>query len=112
MIGNGDWGSDPTVLMMRRVFREMEMAQWAFLSRLGISALDQRLPNWRRSARVLFEKTWAEADRTGLSITDESAGSIYLHCLANRMVRDGVDIPDGTLPNDPEIEKAVRKVIP
>lgn len=112
MIGNDDWGSDPTVLMMRRVFGEMERAQFEFLNRLGISALDQRLRTWRRPARILFEKVWAEANRTGLSVTDKRAGSIYLHCLASRMTRDGVDIPDGALPNDPEIEKAVGKVLP
>lgn len=110
MIGNDDWGRDPAVQMMRRVFREMERTQRELLSRLGVSALDQRLRNWRRPARILFEKAWAEANRMGMSVTEKRAASIYLRCLANRMERDGVDIPDGALPSDPEIEKVVREV--
>lgn len=112
MTGNDDWGRDPTVQMMRRVFHEMEKAQSNLLSLLGISELDQRLRNWRGPARILFEKAWVEARRMGMSITEERAGSIYLHCLASRMERDGVDIPEGTLPDDPDIEEAVRKVSP
>ncbi len=112
MNGHDEWGKDPTVLMMRRVFKEMENAQWAFLGRVGVSALDGRLANWRRTARILFEKAWAEANRLGLNIAEKRAGSIYIHCLGGRMARDGIDIPDGSLPDDPEIEKAVRKVTP
>ncbi len=107
-----EWGSDPSVQMMRQVFGELEQAQSAFFRRLGIPSMDQRIRNWRRPARILFEKAWTEADRSGVNVTAKRAGFIYLFCLANRMEREGVDIPDGALPIDPDIEKAVRKVIP
>ncbi len=107
-----EWGSDSSVQMMRQVFREMEQAQSAFFKRLDISSLDRRISNWRRPARLLFEKAWIEANRSGVDVTAKRAGSIYLFCLANRMQREGVDIPDGTLPCDADIEKFVRKVIP
>lgn len=113
MTGNrDDWGQDPAVKMMRQVFKAMEAAQSAFLKRVGTSPLDPRLGTWRQPARVLFEKAWAEASRRGIELTPERAAVIFVRCLASRMMRDGYEVSDAGLPDDPEIDKVVRVVIP
>ena len=109
---NDDWGRDPAVIMMRQVFKAMEAAQSAFLKHTGISPLDPRLGTWRQPARSLFEKTWLEARRRGIDVTAETAAVIFVHCLANRIMRDGYEVSDDALPDDPEIEKVVREVMP
>ena len=109
---NDQWGRDPNVQIMRRVFSRMETAHRRLLEQLGIPSHDMRLKNWRRQARALFEKAWSEASGRGIPVGEERAPVIYLYCLAGRMARDGLDVPAHMLPRDPEIERVVREVSP
>lgn len=107
-----DWARDPSVQIMRRVFSNMERVQSEFMKKLGISGFDQRLRNWRHQARALFERSQVEANRMGIHIDENSAAVIYLYCFANRLMRSGVDVPEGVLPHNPEINTLVGKVAP
>ena len=50
-----DWGFDPSVRMMRRVYERIEMVQGELLKRLSISPFDPRLRRWREKARDYLE---------------------------------------------------------
>ena len=53
-----EWGHDPSVQSMRRVFCFMEEAQQQLLRDLNISLFDQRLRRGREHALKLFEQAW------------------------------------------------------
>ncbi len=95
-----DWGKDPSVQSMRRVFAHMETVQGKLLGRLNISPYDNRLRRWREEARTLFDRAYARAAKRGVVLSEEYLASIYLHCLGQTLSLDGVEIPSDILPRD------------
>jgi hypothetical protein len=106
-----DWGVDPSVRMMRRVFGRIEMVQGDLLKRLSVSPLDPRLKRWRDKARHYLERCWAEASRLGIEVGEEEAACIYVHCLSWAMNLDGEKVPHETLPKDEKIEIVLKEVL-
>ncbi len=107
-----DWGHDPSVLFMRRVFKGMEETQKRLLATLAISRFDVRLRHWRETTRDLFEQAWPIAARKGVAASEEEAGILYAHCLARALIEDGIKIPHEALPPDEKISKLVEEVKP
>ena len=106
-----EWGQDPSVQAMRRVFSRMESAQEEFLKAAGISPFSARLRSWRDRARVCFERSWARAAGEGLKPSEEAAGSFYICCLSSVMLSEGVNIPETALPNDERVERVVKEIL-
>jgi hypothetical protein len=88
-----EWGHDPSVRMMRRIFARMEESQEDLLKRLKLSPLDGRLRRVRESARHLFEQAWPEGQRKGLTRKEEDAATLYLHCFVRMLNREGIKVP-------------------
>lgn len=107
-----EWGEDPSVRVMRRVFAAMEAAQNDLIATLSIAPLDQRLRRWRERALAAFEASWAWSARAGIDLSDSEAGSLYVHCLAKIMSREGVEVPSEILPQSERIKRIVREVFP
>ncbi len=103
MLIRDDWGEDPSVQSMRRVFAHMETAQEKLLGRLNISPYDNRLRRWREEARILFDRACALAGKRGVVLGEEYVASIYLHCLGQALSLDGIEIPSDTLTIDERI---------
>ena len=103
-----EWGRDPSVQSMRRVFSSMEEAQRELLLRLNISVLDRRLRRSREQALELFERTWPKAARRGI-MGEEGATSLYLHCLAESLRLAGVDVPEELLPRNEKVIHLLKK---
>jgi hypothetical protein len=93
-----EFGGDPSVQMMRRLFAAVEVAQQSLLNVLGISPFDSRLRQWRKMALHLFEQNWAAAARHSSRLTEKDAGDLYAHCLARAVETRGVVVPKGSLP--------------
>jgi hypothetical protein len=110
MSGVDEWGKDPAVRAMRKVFREMEDAQGEIFSRMGIGNYDPRVRLWREKALVLFEKAFSYASRSGKQIDGKIASEIYIYCLARVMRAEGVDVQDDFLPGKKDIEKILMEV--
>jgi hypothetical protein len=104
-----DWGSNPAVQTMRRVFGHMEEAQRSFLTSVGIDPHDLRLRGWREKALPRFERCWRVAARKGLKMTEQRAALVYIHCLAAEMNQDGVPTESDLLSPDGEIQALVRE---
>ena len=98
-----DWGHDPSVQMMRRVFAGMERAQKELLMGLKLSPLDGRLRRVRESALDLFEQAWPRAQRKGLTQAEEDAVALYLHCLVAMLTRARIEVPPGSFPENQKI---------
>ena len=107
-----EWGRDPNVQRMRRVFRAMEEAQSRMLDELGILPFDPRLKRWRQITLGLWEKCWGRMLQSGVGGHGEKAASLYIHCLSRVMGREGVSVHEGVLPNDKEAEKLIMEVLP
>jgi len=108
-MASDEWGRDPGVQMMRKVFREMELAQADLLKATGISIWDPRLRRWREISLAAFERASANAARRGIDLREDQAGVLYAHCLARTMMREGVE-PGDSCQSDETIKKLVEEV--
>jgi hypothetical protein len=107
-----EWGRDPSVQKMRAVYQAMEEAQAGFFEKLHISRFDQRMRHWRRQARAIFERAWAESNRRGTPMTSHRLANLYLHCLADPVLKSGVKMKEEILPADPDLQLLVNRVAP
>ena len=107
-----EFGHDPAIRGMRRVFAQMETAQRDLLTDAGLSPFDPRLRRWREAARPLFEQGWSKAIRQGLQLTEEEAGMLYGVSLKRLMERDGVPFskPGAFGQEDPRLERILELV--
>jgi hypothetical protein len=102
-----EFGHDPAIRMMRRVFAQMESKQKEIIAETGISPFDPRLRRWREAARVLFEKGWAKATQKNLRLAEEEAGILYGFALKRLMERDGIAMPE-TVPAGERDEMLIK----
>jgi len=107
-----EWGRDPAVLAMRRVFAAMDTAQKEFIKDLGLTPYDHRLRRWRERARAAFDAAWARSARSGVELGEMEAGVLYVHCLGKIMTMEGMDVPPETLPQSEKLKKILREVFP
>ncbi len=103
-----EWGRDPSVQSMRRVFSSIEEAQQELLLCLNISCFDRRLRRSREQALELFERAWPKAVRKG-NMGEKDAAPLYLHCLARTLRSAGVEVPDELLSRDEKIIHLLKK---
>ena len=105
-----EWGKDPSVRIMRKVFKEMEKAQHELLKRLDIIPYDLRIRRWREQALALFERAWGVASRMGITTDEHTASLVYVHCLARVMGAERINIPVGILPEAKSVERIFKEV--
>ena len=107
-----EWGRDPSVRAMRRVFAAMEKAQKEFINNLGLSPLDPRMRRWRERALAAFDASWARNARTGVQLSETETGALYVHCLGKIVNREGIDVPADILPRSEKLQKILKEVFP
>ena len=103
-----EWGHDPSVQSMRRIFSFMEEAQQELLLCLNISFFDRRLRRSREQALELFERAWHPAVRRGV-MSEKDAAPLYVHCLARTLRLAGVEVPEELLPRDEKVIHFLKK---
>jgi hypothetical protein len=107
-----EWGGDPSVRAMRRVFAAMEAAQKELIENLGLSPFDLRLRHWRERARAAFDASWARAAGGGLELSEEESGALYVRCLGKIMAMDGMDVPSEIFPQSAKLDKILKEIFP
>jgi len=105
-----EWGKDPSVQFLRKVFKEMEKAQQELLKQLDITPYDPRIRSWRDKALALFERAWGIANRMGVTIDEHTASLVYVHCLAKVMSAERINIPSGILRDAKKVERIFKEV--
>ena len=80
-----EFGHDPAVQMMRRVFKQMEMRQKKIIQRAGLSPFDPRLRRIREKALTDFERTWANQARSSTPVSEDDYAILYENCLLERL---------------------------
>jgi len=98
-----EWGQDPSVQKMRRIFAYMEKYQEDLVERLKLSPLDERLRRVRELTRNLFEQAWPLAQRKGMTPNEEDVASLYLHCFVKMLTWEGIKIPSDLFAGDQKI---------
>jgi hypothetical protein len=106
-----EWGNDPSVQIMRKVFKEMETAQHELLSQLDISPYDPRIRRWREKALALFEQAWGKANRIGISMDASMASAVYCQCLAKVIDSGGHEVPEGVVPKGKDVAWLFKEVL-
>ena len=104
------WGMDPSVQIMRKVFKGMEKAQHELFKHLDIIPYDLRIRKWRDQALALFERAWGVSNRMGITMNEHMASAIYVHCLAKNMGSERINIPAGILPETENVERIFKEV--
>jgi len=66
-----EWGRDPSVKAMRRVFKAMEKTLDDLLEQLDVSPFDFRIRGWLEQALANFERAWGEAGRMGVRVDEK-----------------------------------------
>ncbi len=105
-----EWGRDPAVQAMRKVFNEMEKSLVQIWERLDISPYDPRIRRWREKALAIFERAWAVANQMRVIMDEKVASVVYAHCLAKVIGSEGIEIPENILPQEKEAEKLINEV--
>jgi hypothetical protein len=110
-IQNDDFGRDPSVQRMRKLFSSMEKTQWDMLEKLRISSFDNRLRNIRKTALNLFEKAFPLAVSKGMNPDEKMSAMLYAFCLAHSFKPAGIDVPDHFLPDNKQLETVVMEIL-
>lgn len=104
------FGRDPQVRYMRKVFAGMEKRQNELLGRLGVSASDYRLRRVRDGALKSFEKAWMLAGRRGTVETEDEIADLYMLCLAHVLEGNRINVPNELLPTNAKMNDIIREV--
>jgi hypothetical protein len=105
-----EFGRDPQVLYLRRVFDRIETTQKSFLDQSGVLPFDERLKRARESALHLFERGWMMSNRKGIQLSEEELGLLYLACLARMLKSRGANIPERLVPSDERIAEIMKEL--
>ncbi|MFC1882755.1 hypothetical protein ACFL2S_14850 [Thermodesulfobacteriota bacterium] len=105
-----NWGRDPSVRAMRRVFTGMEKALDDFLQQLNIDPLDHRIRGWLEQALAKYENAWGVASRMGVHMDEDRAPAVYARCLLKVISLDGIKIPVNMLPIEIDTERLISEV--
>jgi len=105
-----EWGKDPQVRFLRRVFSRIEDAQKGLLDKIGISLFDERLKRIRDEALTIFERAWAMALRKGMNLEEKDLVHLYIFSFAYVLERYKIFLPQDILPSDESMKKIVFEV--
>ena len=106
-----EFGRDPAVHAMRRVFASMEAVQQQILQAAALSPFDRRLRPWREQALQFFEQAWTRARKSGLARDEDEVAALYAICLAGVLERGRVAVPAEALPRNEALEGIVREIL-
>jgi hypothetical protein len=110
MMDMDEWGRDPSVQAMRKVFKGMEKSLEEILWQLDIAPYDQRIRGWLEMALAKFEASWVVANQMGIIMDAKIAAVVYSHCLAKAIGSEGIEIPEGILPEEKDTARLIHEV--
>ena len=106
-----EWGRDPSVKAMRRIFKAMETSLNDLLEQLDISPFDPRVRGWLEQALAKYERAWGEASRMGVPMDEKMAPAVYVHCLVKIVGAEGIKIPEGLLAIEKDVERLISDFV-
>ena len=104
-----EWGQNPSVQGMRRIFTRMEAVQAELLEGSKISPLNSKLRRCREKALSLFERAWELAVKRDLLVSEDEIASLYVHCLAKILGMAGFEVSDELLSREERIIRLLQE---
>lgn len=104
------FGSDPQVRYLRKVFAGMERKQNELLTRIGLLPSDYRLRRAREGALKSFEKAWMIARRREVLENEDEISDLYILCLAKALSGNRIVVPDELLPSSSRMKEVIKEV--
>lgn len=111
MMDMDEWGRDPSVQFMRKVFKAMEQSLEKIREKLSISPYDHRIRPWLEKTLEQFERSWAIASQLGITMDEKTASALYAACLVKVIGSAGIQIPEGLLAEHKAAESLIREVL-
>jgi len=105
-----EWGHDPQVQYLRKIFAAIEKAQKNLLQKCDVSPFDERLRRIREATLSAFEKAWVIASRRGRATTEDDILYLYLSVFARILRGNRIAVPDSLLPVNKELASIVQEV--
>ena len=105
-----EWGRDPSVQAMRKVFEAIEKSLAKILERLNISPYDDRIRGWLEETLAKFERAWGLAHQMGIPMDEQTAPAVYVRCLAKVINSEGIELPQDLLPQQKAAEQVIDAV--
>jgi hypothetical protein len=106
-----EWGHDPTVQQVRRLFALMENEQDALLKQLNLSSLDTRLHDSRKTALRMYESACSQAAAKRPAWDETTYAAVYINCLIRVLEKRGIQIPDDVLEAHQRHADVLREVM-
>jgi hypothetical protein len=104
------FGKDPQVKYLRKVFAGIERKQSELLERIGVAPTDYRLKRVREAALKHFEKAWMLAGRRGAVEAEDEIGDLYILCFAKVLSGNRINVSGEFLPSNSKISDVVKEV--
>jgi len=111
MMDMDEWGRDPSVQLMRKVFKAMEQSLEKIREKLNIAPCDQRIRPWLEKTLVQFERSWVIASQLGIAMDEKTASALYAACLVKVIGSEGIQIPESILAEHKAAEGLIREVL-
>ena len=80
------------------------------LGQLDIAPYDPRIRGWIEKALAKFETSWGVANQMGISMHEKIAPGVYSHILAKVIGSEGIEIPEGILPEEKDTVRLIHEV--
>ncbi len=109
MKSNDEWGHDPSVQSMRKIFSNMEKAYHHYLISTGTKPFDGRLSDLKKEALALFENVHSTALSKRYQIDEKSYVEIYRLCLSHIFSAKKFKLPENLLPENNPFHALIRE---
>lgn len=106
-----EWGKDPEVRRIRKIFSGMEKMDATILKDAGLSPFDQRLRKARDLRRKLYEAVYGRALSKGRALKDPSPWVLFEQCQVAAFMECGLPVPETRQAARPEITALIREVL-
>ena len=106
-----EWGHDPTVQRVRRLFKLMENEQDRLIKQLDLSSSDARLRHCRETALGMYENACGIAAAKRLAWDENTFAAIYINCFIRVLEKTGVRIPAPVLAAHQSHADLLREVL-
>lgn len=105
-----DWGKDPSVQRMRKIFSMMERIDQTLIQDTGLSPFDRRLRNIREMSRGLFQKSFSHCMSKGIHLDEKDTIELFKKCHIIAFRRNGISMADIEPPEENAISAIVQEV--
>lgn len=105
-----EWGRDPSIQRMRKIFSAMEELDRALIKSTDTSPFDTRLRAIRAMSLELFEKSYAHGLSKGVQPDNLFILELFRHCHVTSFTKHGITVHGQDGKENHKIADLIREV--